>query len=58
MNHIIILRKLQKIKMRIRTANQSEKIPKKDPKPSSQQIHKKTWRDPRQHWVWTQADSG
>jgi hypothetical protein len=36
MSHIIILKKLQKIKMRTRTTNQSEK---KNPKPSSQQIH-------------------
>jgi hypothetical protein len=28
MSHIIILKKLQKIKMRTRSANQSEKIPK------------------------------
>jgi hypothetical protein len=32
MSHIIILRKLQKIKMRTRSTNQSEKIPKKKKK--------------------------
>jgi hypothetical protein len=35
MSHIIIVRKLQKIKMRTRLANQSEKIPKKKKKPKA-----------------------
>jgi hypothetical protein len=56
MSHIIILKKLQNLKMKTRTANQSEKIPKKkNPKPSSQQIYQTHCRQ----WVWpTQAGRG
>jgi hypothetical protein len=49
MSHIIILRKLQKIKMRTRLANQSEKIPKKKKKNPKAGLADTP--DPRRQWV-------
>jgi Zn-dependent peptidase ImmA (M78 family) len=55
-SHVIILRILQKIKMRTRSGNQSEKIQKKKKKKKKKKKNLKQWPavgpDPSRPWVW------
>jgi hypothetical protein len=59
-SHAIILRILQKIKMRTRSANQSEKIQNKTKTKQNKKNKNLKQRpaDPRRQWVLTQAGYG